>query len=419
MPPFAKPPPAMLQIHHPHSPPTADDELDSPTDSLSALALSLEATDKASHPTNAPDVKQTPRPDLHARSSTDPSPSSLLQDYFANAQPRPSSSSSSHRNRSPYSRSHLRSRSSGAAALVAPPMTRAHSLPNPHLSRAPEAPTAAGSPLSGSLSLGAPPRSPLRTPVRVRSPLHEEGECAAPRSPGFVTQAGAGAGAIESIQEDSELDLTPRHHQDTLSPLPQAPAMASFTRSGSLRRRPASPLHSLAQAPVATSFSPGMLDSHTPSHASALSSGSNSPSLAPQATPARFRDDFYPSLHHYASTSSVSSMPSTPTSARSRSPSISSLETLDEAPDMESEAAEVDHIERLKLAAERQERLERGEDDSEGGGRRRSSLDTDGGSRRVGFGFGRAGGSGRERKRWSICGGERRGDLDLETIWED
>jgi hypothetical protein len=36
-----------------------------------------------------------------------------------------------------------------------------------------------------------------------------------------------------------------------------------------------------------------------------------------------------------------------------------------------------------------------------------------------GFGFGRNGGSGRERKRWSICGGERRADLDLETIWED
>ena len=24
-----------------------------------------------------------------------------------------------------------------------------------------------------------------------------------------------------------------------------------------------------------------------------------------------------------------------------------------------------------------------------------------------------------KRKRWSVCGAERRGDLDLETIWED
>lgn len=33
----------------------------------------------------------------------------------------------------------------------------------------------------------------------------------------------------------------------------------------------------------------------------------------------------------------------------------------------------------------------------------------------------RRAGSGRsdKRKRWSVCGAERRGDLDLETIWED
>lgn len=24
-----------------------------------------------------------------------------------------------------------------------------------------------------------------------------------------------------------------------------------------------------------------------------------------------------------------------------------------------------------------------------------------------------------KRKRWSVCGGEKRGDLELETIWED
>lgn len=78
---------------------------------------------------------------------------------------------------------------------------------------------------------------------------------------------------------------------------------------------------------------------------------------------------------------------------------------------MESEAIENERIERLKLAAERAERAERGEsvdDDS----RRRSSLDVP-----RGFGFSRGGN--RERKRWSVCGGERRADLDLETIWED
>lgn len=24
-----------------------------------------------------------------------------------------------------------------------------------------------------------------------------------------------------------------------------------------------------------------------------------------------------------------------------------------------------------------------------------------------------------KRKRWSVCGGEKRGDLELETIWEE
>ena len=107
-------------------------------------------------------------------------------------------------------------------------------------------------------------------------------------------------------------------------------------------------------------------------------------------------------------------MPSTPTSARSRSPSISSLETIEDAPDAESaaeiDAREAERIMRLKLAADRADRMERGEDVDEP--RRRSSLDVP-----RGFGFGRGGN--RERKRWSICGGERRGDLDLETIWED
>jgi hypothetical protein len=34
-------------------------------------------------------------------------------------------------------------------------------------------------------------------------------------------------------------------------------------------------------------------------------------------------------------------------------------------------------------------------------------------------GFGSVYGSRDKRKRWSVCGAERRGDLDLETIWED
>lgn len=98
-------------------------------------------------------------------------------------------------------------------------------------------------------------------------------------------------------------------------------------------------------------------------------------------------------------------MPSTPSSNRSRSPSISSLETIEDAPDAEWEAIEADRIAKLKAAA-----------DAEDGGeprRRGGSLDIP--SRPGGFGFGKGG----ARKRWSVCGGERRADLDLETIWED
>lgn len=43
--------------------------------------------------------------------------------------------------------------------------------------------------------------------------------------------------------------------------------------------------------------------------------------------------------------------------------------------------------------------------------RRRRSVDFDRGLPRWG--------AADKRKRWSVCGGEKRGDLDLETIWEE
>ena len=84
---------------------------------------------------------------------------------------------------------------------------------------------------------------------------------------------------------------------------------------------------------------------------------------------------------------------------RSRSPSISSLETIPDSPDAEREA---ENIAMLKAAADR-------EDQSEEGIRRRAGSD-------LGV---RGAARGDKRKRWSVCGAERRGDLDLETIWED
>ncbi|KAK4546815.1 hypothetical protein LTR36_001547 [Oleoguttula mirabilis] len=435
MPPFAAAPPAMLQMNTRWAAPD-DDELDSPVESICNMSLDDEAADGLPKP--PPLQFKVARPQFDTRSSTDPSPTAPSQGYFTSPQQPPTSSGG--RNRSPYSRSHLGSHSSGSSLLSAPVMTRAHSMPNPNISRPIEtAPVTPYSPYSGSLSPGAP-HSPMRSPRRVHSPFRQQQEegYAPPRSPSF-----ASGGPIESIQEDSELDITPRA---AATLLPQPAALASFSRSASLRRRPASPLHSLANAPSPqlqhqqlppTSYPVNIIDTTNSSsntvtpthHPSALSSASSSPALRPQTSSERF-NEAYPSLHHYASTSSFSSsmpssMPSTPTSMRSRSPSISSLDTIEDEPDMESEAIEQERVQRLKLAAERQERMERGEGaegETDDGGcgvgvRRRSSLDVP----RTGFGRGAGGGSSRdrERKRWSICGGERRGDLDLETIWED
>ena len=92
-------------------------------------------------------------------------------------------------------------------------------------------------------------------------------------------------------------------------------------------------------------------------------------------------------------------MPSTPTSLRSRSPSISSLDTIEDTPEAE-EAAVHEAEEMAKLRAE--------ESDGTADLRRRSSLDSRSGGLR----------SNKERKRWSVCGAERRADFSLEPIEE-
>lgn len=103
-----------------------------------------------------------------------------------------------------------------------------------------------------------------------------------------------------------------------------------------------------------------------------------------------------------------SSIPSTPTSIRSRSPSISSLETIPDSPDAEEAALEDERANKLKSVTE-----ESDGEDLAGDGRARSSLDVPVRGRTLGLG------SRDKRKRWSVCGAERRGDIDLETIWED
>jgi len=92
------------------------------------------------------------------------------------------------------------------------------------------------------------------------------------------------------------------------------------------------------------------------------------------------------------------------------------LDTIEDVPDLEKEALEAD---RDRLA-----KVHLGDMDGNGDVvRRGGSLDIQHGNRPViGFGFGSKGGNGNAaaaRKRWSVCGAERRADLDLETIWED
>ncbi len=297
------------------------------------------------------------------RAQTDPSPS--FADLLPTHHPRP-------RNRSPYSRSHLRSLS-GSSSPSAPPMMRAHSLPaviNPsgHLALSPS-------------PVPARPSSPLRSPKRTRSPrsqsfLHED------------SYAHNGAPSVCDISEDAELELTPK--PGALQPSPLS-SLYSSTGSLSRRRRPASPLHQ-----VSFGSSVGAPLVRTPT----------SGSLSPLLSAAKFNEPFPGLSSNYPSSIASSSVPSTPTSMRSRSPSISSLETIPDTPDAEAEAIEADRIARLKAAADREKEGTEGV--------RRSSLDVPGGSGRA-LGFGKRD----SRKRWSVCGAERRGDLDLETIWED
>jgi hypothetical protein len=268
------------------------------------------------------------------------------------------------RAQSPSSRGHMRSQSS-TLSTYAPPMQRAHSSPGidatgrfilPHAPRRPSSPSA----YSGRR------RSPLRATVDDSYP-------------GMPTWSGLN---IEpNIPENAELDIstTTLSHLVNTSEVdfyPTSPSISIHNTFPRARRRPTSPLHQSASAPsLHTKLSPPL-----------FASTSSSPILAAQ----RYTNEPYP---HY-SFSSASSMPSTPTSFRSRSPSISSLETIPDTPDAEDAARiEAEELANLRTAA--------GLDDMES--KRRSSG-----------GFGTK----KERKRWSVCGAERRADFSLEPIEE-
>ncbi|KAK9776954.1 hypothetical protein AB5N19_07546 [Seiridium cardinale] len=172
------------------------------------------------------------------------------------------------------------------------------------------------------------------------------------------------------------------------------PAQQQLEGAALGHRRTASPLrHALPVPPPSQS-----LNASLPSTPSSISS---SPS---------YRYDMASSSYNFPSYYPSSSVPSTPTSIRSRSPSISSLETIPDSPDAEEAALEDERIAKLRAVAEGSD----GDgEDSSGDSKGRSSLDVPIRGRTLGMG------SKDKRKRWSVCGAERRGDIDLETIWED
>ncbi|KAL2222609.1 hypothetical protein M432DRAFT_635256 [Thermoascus aurantiacus ATCC 26904] len=273
------------------------------------------------------------------------------------------------RNRSPLSRTHFRSRS-----LAGPPytysMARAHSSPGMD---------SRGRYIFAN-SPGRPP-SPIDPSLRRPSPLRT------------------------MMEEQGKLNMTPLNtsqaiaeHSESSNPAsPMLPSSIHNTFPRTARRRPSSPLpfssaggsNHCINSPASTTSSPMML-----------------------AT--KFNEP-YPGY----SFSSGSSVPSTPTSIRSRSPSISSLETIPDIPDAEAAAIEADRV--AKQQAEAEKKAATAENHSETISRRRGTVDgappsTAFSSMRTGLG---GYGMRDKRKRWSVCGAERRQDLDLETIWED
>lgn len=313
----------------------------------------------------------SPRPRTPCRASSPDSTSTAASTSATTLPYRP-------RNRSPLSRGHIRSQTA-SGSMMAPPMQRAKSSPGVESGRL------------GNPSMSGPrPSSPLGPSGRRRSPLRSAPDDA------YSSNSFWDRSNLEpNIPEHAELDTTvtlrltsstgPDEDPDQLSPLPNYPY--TFPRA---RRRPSSPLHHVSS----TSSLPGLPTTPT--------SSTGSPLLAAQ----KYANEPYPTFNPYSSLSSVSSVPSTPTSFRSRSPSISSLETIPDTPDAE-EAARLEAEEYAKLGA-----VVNGEDcevKEPGELKRRSSMEM------RGFGFGTR----NKPKRWSVCGAERRQDLDLETIWED
>ena len=229
------------------------------------------------------------------------------------------------------------------------------------------------------------PASPLGRSARRRSPLRTAVEEPYPSSSAWSNRH------IEPrIPEHAELDInttgsgtqspnafTDNGHGSTFVP-------SSYHTVPRTRRAPPSPLY--------RSSSPATIPKPT---SPIFGGSSNFLNARPQA----YANEPYPPPASY-SLGSASSLSSTPTSFRSRSPSISSLETIPDSPDAEKAA----------LSAEKETSRSRissgdGEEGDGGDSARRSSLESRFGNKE-------------KRKRWSVCGAERRADFSLEVIEE-
>ena len=350
-------------------PPTQNERPPSPP----SLALRASPESYNSHYENA----LTP---VTPQRSTEPtaSPSSLSPHL-----PFSTPSISRPRNRSPFSRSHLRSRSS-AGSLTPPAMIRAHSMPV--------------------VDTGG--RIIMPTSVRPPSPLGPAGPNRA-SSRRFRDEPFPGSGGYRSALTDTGGRPADNANSEKASKneiFPNGQNGPTFSGNNfQLRHRPASPLRQLSQPPSFGGFSSPAWTNSSP---------------IPNHT--KYNEPHPLSSNYPGSFSSNSSMPSTPTSCRSRSPSISSLETIEDSPDAEEAALEAERLAKIKAAADAAKAAANGPAPDDMSPHRRTSLDVPGPGGRAGvIGLGPGFGSRDKRKRWSVCGAERRGDLDLETIWED
>lgn len=307
----------------------------------------------------------------YMRRATDPSPSLAPSPWAPNPNftPLPFRPLQPRAN-SPLSRGHTRSQSAASTIAPPPPMARAKSLPS--------APYFAQSPIR--------PSSPAGSPHRQRA-LRKSADEVFPQPQ--MPMRGLKLDKLDTT--DANASSIPEEDEET----PKASGFERSTSPGlypgvaamhSRPRRPSSPLknYTLGQD----------------------RSGGSSPSSV--ASSPLYQSTRYDGFSGYNFPPS-SSVPTTPNSLRSRSPSISSLETIPDSPDAEEAALEADRIAMLKAAAE----AEDGSSGSDGEGMKQGNDGIMGRGRRMGS-------IGRDKsKRWSVCGAERRQDLDLETIWED